>query len=60
LLARALVHHEEHVPSQQPYVAVGCHADKAHSLPLEETTVGDDDITDLSGRIILINSMREW
>ena len=34
LLARAVVvHHEEHIASQQPYVDVRCPAAKAHHLP---------------------------
>ena len=37
LLARAVVvHHEEHVALQQPYVGMRCPAEKAHRLPVKE------------------------
>ena len=36
LLARTVVHHEEHVVSQQLYVDIYCPAEKAHHLPVEE------------------------
>ena len=40
LLARALVvHHEEHIASQQPYVDVRHPAEKSHHIPVEEITV---------------------
>ena len=40
LLARAaVVHYEEHVASQQPYVDVRCPAENAHQLPVEEMEV---------------------
>ena len=40
LLSRAVVvHHEEHVASQQPYVNVRCPTKKAHHLPDEEMAV---------------------
>ena len=40
LLARAVVvHHEEQVALQQPFVDLLCPAEKAHHLPVEEMTV---------------------
>ena len=34
-----VVHHEEHVALQQPYMDVHCPAEKAHRLSVEEMTV---------------------
>ena len=39
LMARAVVHHKEHIVSQQPYVDVHCPAEKAYHLPVEEMAV---------------------
>ena len=35
LLARAVVHHQEHVVSQQLYVDMRCPAEKAHDIPVK-------------------------
>ena len=39
LVRTVVVHHEEHVAWQQPYVDLSCPAEKAHQLPVDEITV---------------------
>ena len=42
ILPRAIVHHEEHVASQQLYVDMRHPAKKAHHLPVKEMAVATD------------------
>ena len=52
LLDRAVVvHHEEHVASQQPYMDERCPAEKAHHLPVEEMLVAQVNLCNVAGKV---------
>ena len=52
-MARTVViHHEEHLKSQQPYVAVRCPTEKADHLPVEEMAVtGVNNLRNVAGTV---------
>ena len=55
-LARAIVvHHEEQVASQQPYVDVSCTVEKVHHLPVEEIAVARvNNLCNIAGTVYFI------